>query len=49
MKCKKMTALLLTSALTASVLTGCGGGQESTVGSESAEVSGGAKWDRLFQ
>lgn len=25
MKCKKLTALLLTAAMTASVLTGCGG------------------------
>ena len=45
MKSKKLMALLLTAAMTASVLTGCGGGQEatngSTGGSEPAETSGG--------
>lgn len=45
MKCKKLTALLLTAVMTASVLTGCGGGQESTGSStgssEPAETSGG--------
>lgn len=43
MKCKKLTALLLTAAMTASVLVGCGGTQESTStgGSEPAETPGG--------
>ena len=47
MKCKKLTALLLTAAMTASVLTGCGGGQEGTGGSTAtsgpAETSGGGQ------
>lgn len=50
MKSKKLMALLLTAAMTASVLTGCGGGQEatngSTGGSEPAETSGGGKMRR---
>ena len=45
MKCKKLTALLLTAAMTASVLVGCGGTQESTStgGSEPAETPGGGQ------
>lgn len=43
MKCKKLTALLLTAAMAASVLTGCGGEEavSSTGTSEPAETSGG--------
>ena len=45
MKCKKLTALLLTAAMAASVLTGCGGEEaaSSTGTSEPAETSGGGK------
>ncbi len=43
MKCKKLTALLLTAAMTASVLVGCGGQDNggTTGGSEPAETPGG--------
>ncbi len=45
MKCKKLTALLLTAAMAASVLTGCGGEEaaSSTGTSEPAETSGGGQ------
>ncbi|GEM_PF-6428301 len=43
MKRKKLTALLLTAAMTASVLVGCGGGDagESTETTGSPETEGG--------
>lgn len=49
MKCRKLTALLLTAAMTASILVGCGGQEgtgSSTGGSEPAETSGGGKMRR---
>lgn len=40
MKCKKVTALLLVAAMTASMLVGCGGGEsETTTGTESNEAA----------
>ena len=45
MKCKKLTALLLTAAMAASVLTGCGGEEAaSSTGTRTCRnVGGGAK------
>lgn len=48
MKCKKLTALMLTTAVTASLLAGCGGNSAggtdnggNTAGTNTADTSGG--------
>ena len=45
MKRKKLTAIMLVTAITASLLAGCGGGSDtgSTGGADSAGTSGGVK------